>query len=259
MNYVERLVIDDQEYNKDSDIYKEHFERYKFSLQFITDKKVLDIACGSGYGSYLIAQSGAQEVWGGDIEQQAIETAKQNYQEENLHFRVIDVLDIPFDDSYFDVVVSFETIEHVRDVRVFRDELFRVLKPGGKLILSTPNRKVTQRLGIHNPYHLKEFSVEELVGLFGPVSPRASRGRAFRKIKVLGQRPVKKMSLKQRLLQQAYFIYRQLGALRFLGKLMSDKARKDIGKEIEGLEKDFKIKEIKQAQEYLYLILIADK
>ena len=65
--YIERVESDD----KSSDVYQEHIERYKFAARFVQGK-VLDIACGTGYGSEMLAESGAEEVWAGDIESQVI-------------------------------------------------------------------------------------------------------------------------------------------------------------------------------------------
>lgn len=252
MEYTgERLIIGNKECDENSDIYKEHIERYKFALKFIQkNNKVLDTACGDGYGTKLLAETEADEVWGADINQQAIETAKNKYSAENLHFRIVDGVDMPFEDNYFDVVISFETIEHIKDYQSFIKEIKRVLKPSGKLIISTPDRKITKKLGIDNPFHVREFTKKEMADLMQT---------HFKQVEFYGQRPVKRLSLKQKLLQKAYLIYRKLGFLGFLGRIVSNKSKHRVDEEIKGLEKDFEVRQIEKGKEYLYLVIIAEK
>lgn len=92
----------------------EHLHRYAFTFNFVRGKKVLDIASGEGYGSNLIAKY-AREVIGIDISKEAVGHAKEKYVKSNLAFDVGSVLDIPCESGIFDVVVSFETIEHISD------------------------------------------------------------------------------------------------------------------------------------------------
>ena len=156
---IERLNL---ETSKPSDILvNEHWLRYKFVSQFIENKIVLDIACGSGYGSNYLAEKGAREVIGGDIDTKTIEKDKKKYRRDNLRFQEANALSLVFADNYFDVVVSLETIEHFseHDQKRYLKELKRVLKPGGLLILSTPNSEFSI---YKNPYHLKELNREEL-------------------------------------------------------------------------------------------------
>src|ERR1700694_2221819 len=89
----------------------EHRHRYLFASQLVSGKAVLDIACGEGYGSALLAKS-ARRVIGVDIAERAVEHAKQRYQAENLEFATGSCAAIPLGDGAVDVVVSFETIEH---------------------------------------------------------------------------------------------------------------------------------------------------
>ena len=252
MEYTgERLIVGEKGCDENSAIYKEHIERYKFALKFIQkNNKVLDTACGDGYGSKLLIDTEADEVWGGDINQQAIEAAKNKYSAENLHFRVMDVTDIPFDDNYFDRVVSFETIEHIKNYQSFIKEIKRVLKPSGKLIISTPDRQITKKLNIDNPFHLREFAKKEMADLMQA---------HFKQVEFYGQRPVKRLSLRQKLLQKAYFIYKRLGILGFLGRIVSNKSKQRVGGEIEGLEKDFEVRKMEKGKEYLYMICVCNK
>lgn len=137
-----------------------HLERYRFAKQFVENKKVLDIACGIGYGSHLLGIYGkAREVIGVDISNEAIETAKNTYQSKNISFKLTHGEQLPFDNNYFDVIVSFETIEHTISPSNFLFELYRVLNDNGTLIISTPNKRFHSiwKKRPWNPYHMIEF------------------------------------------------------------------------------------------------------
>jgi 2-polyprenyl-3-methyl-5-hydroxy-6-metoxy-1,4-benzoquinol methylase len=143
---------------------KQHIERYQFVTSKVSRLKVLDIACGSGYGSDLLAKQ-AEAVCGVDISAEAINYAKSMYRSEGLTFSVGSAEKLPFGDNTFDVVVSFETIEHLEAdfVSVFLSELVRVLKPGGKLFLSSPdNRGLSLGFTSSNPFHVQEFRLDKI-------------------------------------------------------------------------------------------------
>jgi len=137
--------------------------RYREILSEIPDGSiVLDLACGNGYGSSIIAQR-AKKVIGVDISELAIENARQAYQD-NADYRVGSATKIPVDDSSIDILVSIATIEHIADDIAFVREAHRVLKPGGKCIVYTPQN----RLGLIPtwPWHEREYSINELKNLF---------------------------------------------------------------------------------------------
>ena len=137
----------------------QHLERYKFAVSRIKpDQRLLDIASGAGYGTALLLKHGCKVV-GADYDEQAITEAQIKYKHGN--FVRADVINIPFEDKSFDVLVSFETIEHVHDGNRFLSEVYRVLKPGGTFICSTPNIRYTA----HPHYHIREYSPEEFYGL----------------------------------------------------------------------------------------------
>ena len=141
----------------------EHLHRYALCFDFVKGKKVLDIASGEGYGSNLLARH-AQEVIGVDISQEAVVHANKKYSNKNLVFHVGSVLEIPCEAEVFDVVVSFETIEHISDHRKMIAEIKRVLKPDGLLIISTPEKAVySDQANYSNPFHEKELYEEEFV------------------------------------------------------------------------------------------------
>ena len=133
-----------------------HLERYKFALNLISeDDVVLDVPCGSGYGSFLLTQK-SKKVYGVDIFSPAIDHAKELFLNDSTCFFVSDALDMNiFVDHNFDVIVSFEGIEHVSDPEKFLLEIKRILVPNGKLIISTPRKPHG------SPFHIIEFTLDE--------------------------------------------------------------------------------------------------
>ena len=147
----------------DGSIELQHVHRYAFALPFVAGRSVIDIACGEGYGCDLMGQVAAQVI-GIDIDSGAIEMARQRYSRPNLQFKEGSASAIPMDDSSVDVVVSFETLEHLVDQNAFWSEIKRVLKTGGILVISSPNRDAYNKQRIdENPFHTRELTQEELV------------------------------------------------------------------------------------------------
>ena len=140
----------------------EHWHRYAWALPWIQGRDVLDVACGEGYGSHLLSQEAAS-VTGVDLDPATISHATEKYTRANLSFQVGDVLNLPLEDDAFDVVVCFETIEHVADHARLMMEFRRVLKPDGLLLLSSPDKaSYSDQTGYDNPFHVKELYREEL-------------------------------------------------------------------------------------------------
>lgn len=139
------------------EISKAHIKRYNFSLDFCKNKTVLDIACGDGYGSNILAGSSAMVV-GIDIDEETIDIAKKKYINSKLQFEVGDVQLINYPDNFFDLAVSFETIEHVDRKKqiLFLREVNRVLKPNGIFIISTPDKDIEGEG--HNHFHVCEMN-----------------------------------------------------------------------------------------------------
>ncbi|MDB9823140.1 class I SAM-dependent methyltransferase [Deltaproteobacteria bacterium] len=151
-------------------IWSDHISRYRFAADYVYEKIVLDIACGSGYGSRVLKECGAIRVIGIDNSFDAIDYARNRYILDGLDFIMGDILRIDFPDNYFDMVVSFETIEHLKDYKKALSEIRRVLKDNGLLIISSPNRRLTSPgKSINEPpdnkHHCVEFSREEFVSL----------------------------------------------------------------------------------------------
>ena len=158
--FDERFEI--SEVSKSTLTYDEHLIRYLFAVKFVGGKNVLDIACGSGYGTQIMAKNGAREVIGIDINEGVIKRANENNKLENVKYVFGDARKIELANKSQDVVVSFETIEHLEHVDEYLSELKRVVKSEGLVIVSTPNWEVGKNM---NPYHLKEYKRDEFEGV----------------------------------------------------------------------------------------------
>ena len=142
---------------------QQHIGRYVFASTFVKDSHfVLDMACGMGYGTSYLGKKACRVV-GGDIDEQSIRYAHSLYSKGNVTFVAADCTELPFAGSSFDVIVSFETIEHLQYYEYFLEECQRVMKEDGMFICSTPNRAIFSPRGLDpRGYHLKEFAPEEL-------------------------------------------------------------------------------------------------
>jgi SAM-dependent methyltransferase len=136
----------------------EHQARYRFSLQSVVGKRVLDAGCGVGWGSALVLEAGAAEVVGVDLSEDAIADARARAP--GAEFAVGDLLELPFDADTFDVALCFEAIEHTGNTERTLDELARVLRPDGLLFVSSPNPAVYPS---GNPFHQNEETPEHLL------------------------------------------------------------------------------------------------
>lgn len=136
----------------------EHLARYWWAARLVSAKRVLDAGCGTGYGSNILAESGAAEVVGLDIDSAVLEAARESAHR-LVSLEVGDVRKLPFPDASFDLAVCFEVIEHVDEPETVLDELRRVLRADGILAVSSPNRDVYPP---GNPHHKHEFRPDEL-------------------------------------------------------------------------------------------------
>lgn len=155
----------------------EHIYRYRFAAQFVQGLRVLDLACGEGYGAAALLQAGAASVIGVDCSEGICHHARRHY---GVDARPGSAECVPLPANSVEVVVSFETIEHLREPRRFLAECRRVLVPGGRLILSTPNQTVHREALIANPFHEFELTEAELTALLAEYSFR---------VRMFGQRP----------------------------------------------------------------------
>lgn len=145
----------------------EHYHRYHAIKTIVKDKIVLDIASGEGYGSYFLSKY-AKKVIGVDISKETIKHAKSKYNNQNLEYIHGDVTNIPLEENIFDIVVSFETLEHHDKHEEMLKEVKRVLKDNGALIISTPDKtNYNSTLNEQNEFHIKELETEEFKDLMG--------------------------------------------------------------------------------------------
>jgi ubiquinone/menaquinone biosynthesis C-methylase UbiE len=144
----------------------EHRQRYDYFADRCKGLRVLDVACGVGYGSQLLAQRGAAAVTGMDISADAIACARKQFAHPHVEFITGDATSLVGIGRPFDAAVSFETIEHLSDPESLLREVRRVLTPAGFFACSTPNRDYARRSGPPNPYHLCEWSYAEFETAF---------------------------------------------------------------------------------------------
>ena len=154
------------------EIWVEHWHRYHFASRWSAGRRVLDVACGEGYGSALLARHAASVV-GVDISEEAVGHARRVYAGvANLEFRVGPCTALPVPDHSVDLAVSFETLEHIREQEQFLDELSRVLSPEGVLLLSSPNKlEYSDKRNFSNEFHVRELYREELARLISARFP----------------------------------------------------------------------------------------
>ena len=192
MTYPERIVPDETS----PGIVALHLKRYEFARPWCRDRIVLDAGCGVGYGTAHLAEVAASVV-GVDRDEGAISYARERYARPNVEFRVADLLDLDLADASFDVVCSFETIEHLEDVEAFLAEVVRVLRPEGVFVVSTPRVDETT-VAPENPFHRVELSPPDFeallrgsfreVELYGQRRLQTARHRLMQRVDVLGLR-----------------------------------------------------------------------
>jgi SAM-dependent methyltransferase len=154
------------------EIWIEHWHRYHFATRWARGRRVLDVACGAGYGTALLARTAAA-VTGADISEAAIAHARAAYGAlPNARFECVPCTRLPLADASVDVVVSFETLEHIAEQEAFLDEAARVLAADGVLLLSCPNKlEYSDKRGFANEFHVRELYREELARLLGTRFP----------------------------------------------------------------------------------------
>lgn len=152
-------------FNNKSEFYLHllHIATYEYAENFVKGKTVLDFGCGSGYGTEMLSKNAAK-VTGADISKEAVDYAKKTFVSHNLDFKTIYELK----DEKFDIITSFQVIEHVPNDIEYIKTLKKFLNPGGHLLISTPDKK--HRLFNHiqkpwNIFHLKEYTSESLENL----------------------------------------------------------------------------------------------
>jgi len=139
---------------------QQHIWRYVFASRFAENKIILDVACGVGYGADYLSNSG-ETVIGVDSSLESIVFARKNYPSPNLFFIQADCGSLPFRNQTFDLVVSFETIEHLPDRDGYLHEIRRTSKPNGTFLCSTPNKNHS----LYHIDHIHEFQPSEFLNL----------------------------------------------------------------------------------------------
>ena len=148
----------------------EHHARYYFAAPYAAGR-TLDIACGAGYGSHMVAKERKREVTeivAVDIDPETIRYASREYHHQKIKYVEADAMDPELPDKLglFDTILSFETVEHVDDDRRFVDQLHRMLRPGGTLVLSSPFGRGRGE-PTSEPFHKHQLTPDEFRGLFG--------------------------------------------------------------------------------------------
>lgn len=176
----------------------EHIHRYLFAQEIAEGKSILDLASGEGYGSAILAEK-AENVIGIDISPETIKHAQNRYNSDNLKFMVGDCVDIPLPDSMVDLVVSFETIEHIDDQEEMLKEVKRAMKPKGIFVVSTPDKNnYSIKTSYNNPFHKKELFKNEFIDLLQ---------KFFENVTIFGQRIVYGSNLSSESQSTSYLSY----------------------------------------------------
>ena len=173
-----------------------HLKRYDFALPYCGNATVLDVACGLGYGTAHLARVAAY-VRGIDVSPEAIAVAAERYRRPNIEFQLGDAQALREQDRSYDVVCSFETIEHVADPEMMLREVVRVLRDGGTFLVSTPKADESTHAP-SNPFHRSEWSAADFeallsrffvgVELFGQRRIQTTAHRLAQRLDVLGLR-----------------------------------------------------------------------
>jgi len=142
------------------EIFVNHTKVYRFASQFCVGKRILDVGCGTGYGTSFLSDS-AKSAVGIDVARQAVRYARRHYSSPKVEFLRMKAESLSFADRSFDFVISIENFEHLRDHRANLREMSRVLNGGGMLLLATPNPEMF--VGTNNRYHTHEFAYDELL------------------------------------------------------------------------------------------------
>lgn len=224
----------------DSALLMEHLARYRFAMKYSGDCKVLDAACGAGYGTYMLSKN-ASEVTGMDYSAETVSFASENYKAGNVKFVTGDVTSMPFDNGSFDLITAFEIFEHVENPQNMLKEMSRVLRKDGIVLISTPNADY-EKSTVKNEFHVKEYNLEE----FGEILRKELDGV----IEIISQRSTSSASGLKRLLIR---VKRTLGIGPLIGKPVQSIASPDELLSI-NLPYKFENDDLKNAETFIAMI-----
>ena len=172
---------DSLDLNQNSPFFWDHVIRYWWASDFCKNKKVLDCACGKGYGSYILSKKAAAVI-GIDLNPTSLEIAGTSFQSvPNLQFKKQDIFNLQDLNQKFDLITAFEVIEHISPEATadFLSSLKKVLAPGGMIIISTPNHDVVTKSGVSIPaFHINNFKASELQQILK---------KHFKQVEMIGQ------------------------------------------------------------------------
>lgn len=174
-----------------------HFSAYKFCRDYVKDRDILDIGCGQGYGSNYLAGF-ARQVTGIDYNQEVIDYARDKYRNNNLTFEVLNVKDFACLKKQFDIICSFQVIEHIADAAKLLSDISSLLNYNGTFICSTPNRLDASPGSIKplNKFHIKEYLLTEF---------REILKTSFKDVKIFGLKRGKRLNFYRRLKKSGVF------------------------------------------------------
>lgn len=144
--------------------FERHVVAYDLAAPHVDGARVLDAGCGEGYGLAMLRTAGATHVIGADLDEQAVAHARARYGDDRVEVVQCELMALPLDDDAVDVTVSFQVIEHLYDVPGYLASLRRVTRPGGHVLVATPNRLTFTPDSDTpvNPFHVREFTATEL-------------------------------------------------------------------------------------------------
>ncbi|MFW6103523.1 MAG: class I SAM-dependent methyltransferase [Bacteroidota bacterium] len=129
---------------------------------------IVDAASGLGYGAKFCS-SKCKHIYAVDISEEILATGITYYDSPKITWTCADATDLPLSANSVDGFISMETLEHIQDPRLLLKEINRVVRPGGTVLVSTPNGRSSRRQAINNPFHIKEYAYEEVMGMFSEV------------------------------------------------------------------------------------------
>lgn len=188
---IERIVPGTMEWEA---YYANHIARYQFAEEILKGfecEQLLDVACGVGYGTYSLKSIPCKKIVGVDISEDALKVAEKNFADDKIVYLKdnAEQLNSLNPMEKFSAVVSFETLEHLKNPEQFINECYSRLAPEGILIISSPNKLVSSPSGkVDWEFHEKEYTPEE----FNQIITSAG----FRSITLYGQQYTEKGKIK---------------------------------------------------------------